>query len=535
MPHEFLKLAENPPCADTKQYSYSFKLYKKYAYLLYTKTIMSSALTITHPRICEYYRMHPNVNVEEINLRLLEILETCNPPLSPTGAITSCVASYAQQPEWKQRLSELKELFASATQSLMLKFLALSTEYVLELKSRILDTQPITTSLTSHNNEYIQKCWAVLYSEISETLMRQKLSYVYDKMQQMMKQYHKTLQSNLDSVVRSTLGIEHMLPEYIQNYETNTGNLVQSIHQIMMDFVSSKEELANKLIANGQSPQLTRLNYEIQEIIQSLRTPLLAQYQSHPSIETLLSQLYPTSSVSIYMENEQTHYGYTVLRATNQPTLYIQSMDIKDRNVSLEETKQFTRTIQELNVNGVFISQNTGITSKPNYHIDIINNKVVVFLHQMNYSHEKLQIAIDMVDHIHSKLCEFNMTPENRHSIPKEILEDINREYQSFIQQKETILNYVKESNRKLIGHLEEITFPQLDVFLLTKFASCKKQGYTCDLCHQFNVGTLKGLAAHKRGCNRKLGLAPNVCTPTTAKNANHITVSSSVSSSINL
>lgn len=484
---------------------------------------MSSVLTITHPKICEYYRTHPSANVEEINLRLLEILETCSQP-TPSGFIHML----GTQPEWKQSLSELKDVFTSVNQTLMLKFLALTSEYVLELKSLILEPQSISISVTAYNTKYIQTCWSVLYSGISETILRQKLSFVYDKLQQLLKQYHKTLQSSLDTATKSTAGIEHMLPDYIHNYETNTGHLVQSVHQIMLDFVVSKEELATKLVANGQSPQLTRLHYELQEILHALRTPLLTQYQLHPPIETLLSQLYPTSSISIHMENDQTHHGYTILRTTNDPTLYIQSLDIKDRNVSLDEIKQFTKTIQHLHVNGVFISQHTGITSKPNYHIDIINNKVVVFLHQMNYSPEKLQMAIDMVDHIHSKLCEFNLNSENRHSIPKEILEDINREYQSFIQQKETILNYVKETNRKLIAHLEEITFPQLDVFLLTKFSSCKKQGYTCDLCHQFNVGTLKGLAAHKRGCNRKLGLSSSVCSTAITKQPTTTNITSS-------
>jgi hypothetical protein len=104
------------------------------------------------------------------------------------------------------------------------------------------------------------------------------------------------------------------------------------------------------------------------------------------------------------------------------------------------------------------------------------------------------------------------MTPDNKYSIPKDVLEAINREYQSFISQKETITTFVKETNRKLLAQLEEFTFPQLDMYLLTKFSSCKKQGYTCDLCNQFTVGTLKGLAAHKRGCNRKLGASSSVC-----------------------
>ena len=63
----------------------------------------------------------------------------------------------------------------------------------------------------------------------------------------------------------------------------------------------------------------------------------------------------------------------------------------------------------------------------------------------------------------------------------------------------------LKDNYKKVLSQLEEMRFTSLDKFLSTRYASCKKQGFTCDLCNQFHVGTLKGLAAHKRGCNRKL------------------------------
>lgn len=469
-----------------------------------------ATITITNPRICEFYQTRPHLNMETMNLKLLELLESIPndaPSQNFTNIFNNSLATCSANNEWKISLSELKDVLMQIHQTWIMKFIGLKTEYIYEIKSFVLEKSSLQHFGNEHNTQYIQKCWNVLFSCIPENTMKHKLSYIYEKFQFLFKQYSKTLQSNIDTAI--TRGLDVMLSEYIQIYENNTSHCVQSIHQIMMDFISGKEEIANKFILNSQqstslSSQLSRLNYEIKEILQCLKTP---NTQYHPPIETLISQIYPTSSISIYMEDGQTHHGYTVLRANNQSTLYIQSMDMKERNVSIEETKQFTKTIQALNVNGVLISQNTGITSKPNYHIDIVNNKVVVFLHQMNYSPEKLQMAIDMIDHIFSKLCEFNISPENKFSIPKETLEDINREYQSFINQKEVILNFVKDTNRKLISQLEEITFPQLDVFLLTKFSSCKKQGYTCDLCHQFTVGTLKGLAAHKRGCNRKHGL----------------------------
>ena len=116
-----------------------------------------------------------------------------------------------------------------------------------------------------------------------------------------------------------------------------------------------------------------------------------------------------------------------------------------------------------------------------------------------------MQTAIEIVDTISAKLAEFNVSSEEKYAIPKEILDEVNREYQTFIGQKETIMNTLKEMYKKVLAQVEDIRFVSLDKYLSTRYSSCKKQGYVCSLCNSFTVSTLKGLAAHKRGCNRKL------------------------------
>ena len=109
-----------------------------------------------------------------------------------------------------------------------------------------------------------------------------------------------------------------------------------------------------------------------------------------------------------------------------------------------------------------------------------------------------------MIDALSSKLTDFFFSSENKYSIPKDVLDDVNREYQQFIVQKETLLSVIKEQHKRVITQIDEMRFVSLDKYLSTRYSSCKKQGFTCDLCNLFNVGTLKGLAAHKRGCARK-------------------------------
>jgi len=126
----------------------------------------------------------------------------------------------------------------------------------------------------------------------------------------------------------------------------------------------------------------------------------------------------------------------------------------------------------------------------------------------VGYNEDKIRSAIDIIDNIALKFREMGFNSEGsifEISINKEIMEEINKEYQMFISQKEKLINVFKESQKRVLNQMEELKFPELDKFLSTKFSiPTTKHGFKCDLCKKFNANNLKALAAHKRGCNRK-------------------------------
>jgi hypothetical protein len=126
-----------------------------------------------------------------------------------------------------------------------------------------------------------------------------------------------------------------------------------------------------------------------------------------------------------------------------------------------------------------------------------------LFIHNVNYNIEKIKIGVDIINHLFSKLRELNHTSTD-YSIAKPMLDDINREFQNFISQKETISNTIKECNKKVLSQIEDLRLPVLSQYLNTKFTHIIRPGFKCDICRIFTVNTLKGLAAHKRGCLRK-------------------------------
>ena len=87
-----------------------------------------------------------------------------------------------------------------------------------------------------------------------------------------------------------------------------------------------------------------------------------------------------------------------------------------------------------------FLSQSSGITLKPNYHIDIHNTNVLVYVHNVNYDKEKVKCAIQIIDTLAPRLRSISRNLGNN-NISSEVLEDINKEFNLFIE-KRNVINY---------------------------------------------------------------------------------------------
>ena len=84
-------------------------------------------------------------------------------------------------------------------------------------------------------------------------------------------------------------------------------------------------------------------------------------------------------------------------------------------------------------------------------------------------------------------------------------MDEINKEYQLFRAQKELTINFIKENNKTLLNQLADLEFQCLDKYLSSKYNNVAKPGIiTCNLCNCYTSYTLKGMAAHKRGCVKK-------------------------------
>jgi hypothetical protein len=194
--------------------------------------------------------------------------------------------------------------------------------------------------------------------------------------------------------------------------------------------------------------------------------------------------------------------GDSIMKRIDKPTILFENKEYKN-NIDKDEIAKFINDVDTQKVHGIFLSQYSGIAFKQNYQIDIHKGCILVYIQNCEYSIDKIRIAVDIIDNLSLKIQELNIY-DNDSSISKEILDDINDEYNIFITQKESLLLLLKDFQKRITTQIEELKLPALDKYLAPKYAFVKDRNFMCDICNCFCAANKQSLSAHKRGCKKK-------------------------------
>jgi len=476
-------------------------------------------LEIINHRICKFYSNNPSIDFEAVNLIFIDLFDKLLNDMTSTmnstihSEILSNVNSHSLIiQDLKSSFSSLKKDISSLntdiTSSLTIKFMDIKREYIEDVKNIVNSntSDKITVLLDKNNSQLIDKT-QILMNDIIPKSQDKYYKQITDTIQT----FHKTIGEDTRDLLKcfDKNGSKDSIKEFISQFDAKSSLMIQTVQQPIYSFISASEERINHNIsALKDSTSLNQIVQsktmdELTEFMNKYRTSLENNMNSNKELEQTLTKLYNTSKII------RINGGHFLMSRYSKPTVFIQN-SIQETNIDEEELRDFIRHTEQNNCNGVFLSQNSGITNKNNYQIEIHAGNIIVYIHTVGYSTDKIKIAVDIIDNLYSKLGDIGKN--DTHTIPKDVLDEINREYNLFITQKESICNSFKESQKKILSQLDDLKFPSLDKFLSTKYSSIQKQGFKCNLCNSFTVSTLKGLAAHKRGCSRKIGNNTNDC-----------------------
>jgi hypothetical protein len=444
-------------------------------------------MTVNNKRIHDYYKKNPSVDFESMNLVLLDFMDKISHDMSK-------VLQNTLQGQLLQEVKEIKGQLSLFQENILSKVSETNKSFVETLKLLLSmnsseHSDKVVQLLQKHSESFIDKISNLLPKTQEET---------HRKIQDQLSLLQKTIQCDFQQFMIQSKP-ETNLSEFLSTFDTKLSVLQQPIFQMIQsnqEHVSTKlSTVKDELLVNKATNE--RLYSEMSEFLHKYKasSQFKGQYSEH-MLETILTEMFPTASIE--NTTSQTASGDFMIHREGYQDILIENKNY-ERNVDLDEIKKFIRDVNNKECSGIMMSQLSGIVSKPNFFIEIHNGKVLIYLHKVFFSKEQIKMAMDVIDHLSSRLSTI-VTNEEEHgfNIRKEVLDRINEEVQLFVKNKELLATTIKESSRRMLAHVEDLQMPTLTLFLNDKYASVQNQAFVCETCNH-SFPTKKGLAMHKK------------------------------------
>ena len=489
-----------------------------------------SSLIISNQKVVDFYNKNKHIDFEKINILLVDMLENItsssleNPSIvneimkslmEQNKDITKLLSTVTSSSEiYKSELNNIKSLYANTSELIkndMEHIKLLLTNINSNILNKIYETKDmyineVRTTLKTNDNDTL--------INLSSTLNTQN-QMLSDKLQLIINDIiPKSQATYIDSIINK---FKTETSELVTNnnknlsldkisliIETKSNNMIQNIQDQLIKYITMTEDRINNNLNNIK--EITTKNNITQELMNDELSTYLNKYkksvskggQSEEKLYKLLTDTFPSAEVINTTGNKG--MGDMILKRKDKNNILIENKDYTT-NVHKEEIEKFLRDITINKCNGIMISQHTGIVGKENYQIDIHDNNILVYIHNFDNDFYKLKLAVNIIDILSTKLTIIN---DKHTTISKELLVDINNEFQSFIIQKDKIITSLKDYYKKTIEQLTDINLPNLELFLSNFYANNKKNLLICEFCKKFETDNLRSLARHKYACKNK-------------------------------
>lgn len=449
--------------------------------------------TINNKRIYDFYNANPNISVETVNLIILDLIEEINTDMSK-------VFTNTKLGELVESVKDMKKQIYSFNDNLSVKLQDHNKSFIETFKLIIGNTsnesnEKIVNMLTKNTDHFIERINFVLPKSQDETNM---------KIQENLFSFQKSINEDIRTFLHASHS-DNNLKDFISTIESKIQLMQQPIYNIIsthQDQLNTKISLIreeNSIAKNTHDKVFGDLNDFLNKYKNS------SQFKGQISENTLnkiLVELYPTGEV-INTTGSTACGDFMLKRNNNKPTILFENKNYL-QNINIEESKKYIKDVLQNKCSGVMISQNSGIVGKPDFFIEIHDGNVLIYLHNVNYSKEKIKTAVDIIDNLSDRLSTITQKEgETGVSIKKEILDRINEQFQLFKTQKEMLINTSKDIQKRLITQIEDMNMPDLKMFLDDKYASIQNQEFICTVCNQGFLNK-KALASHKKAHSNK-------------------------------
>ena len=512
-------------------------------------------IEITNTQIINFYETHKEIDIERMNLFLIDLYNNFMSEL--TGPITKSL-SYeilskltTHSKEIEQFKNDLYSILKSdidiykqnneirytsvLSEITTLKDITLKlnndiTNNVLtkmyDIQNSLLENIKLTTNNTSITSsqkiiENIEKENIKLITSTS-SLLSTLIPESQNKYYENHKNYIKTLETDIKNnihEIKKDISIDKMELLLKSHYS----NFIEKVQNNILQYINSSEERIKKdLTLIKDSDIKTKLeqeniNQNLQKLINNNSNSSIKGKISENQLYNLINNIYPSGTITNTCN--ETSMGDILLQRKNKTDIILENKNY-EIVVPTREVEKFIYDCKKQNKCGIMISQKSGISMKYNYEIDIYDDIILIYIHNMNYNSEHIIVACDIIDNLYEKLIliKKNIGTIN---IDEETLIKINDEYQIFINNQQILINQLQEQTKNNILLIKKLELPNITSLLLTKF-TVKNNKYKCKDCDYIAFSN-RGLCNHRRTCKLNNKIINNISDDISDKNYDDI------------
>lgn len=467
---------------------------------------MDYTLALKNKDVWEFYDKHKNLNFEEMNLILIDILaqlfESTNPSLN-----TNIAAQLIDNMKTLQnQVSNVTDMFSKSQNDMSthfsLKFMEFKKEYIDDMKMILSNnaTDRVGPMIKEYNDALLDKTRIM----VSDLIPKGQASFTKE-IENIIKSLNSSITQDTNLLLKSSIN-KDTLDSFVTSLEDKFSKTILGSQNIFNSLVTSSENRIESKLTEIRD--ISKSNNSSQSLLQNNINDLLKKMENSSSkgkiseniLFNILLSIYPTAQIESVGTTKET--GDIMLIRKDKPTILFENKNY-EKNVLQDEVKKFLRDVELQNCSGIMLAQHYGITNKENFEIEMNNNNVLVYLHKVEYDADKIKAAVDIIDHFKATVDDTGRSIGETLSIDKDILDDINKDYQMFVANKLSHIKTIKDCNQKLISQVEEFKMPNLEQYLSKLYASSSSKNDICEYCGYAAKNT-RALVAHYRGCSQK-------------------------------
>lgn len=469
-------------------------------------SIEKEEIIISDETIVSFYRENTHIDIIAMNHILIDILKTLSQDLSKTmnNTINSKILSV---------VSNIDKNVSLMKSDLMVKIYETKKDYVQEIKGIM------SSSLSSSNekmNDSIGKLNELFVSRLT-TAINEIIPRSQEKSYSQIEDCIKNVSSLIKQDTSKLLEITdtHSVKTITENMDKQLNQLFSSIQQPIFSSIQSSEERTTTCL--NKINETILVNQTIQETLRNEMKDFLNKYKNNSQfkgavaeieLQHILQSIMPSDEI-LKVSSDTATCDFKVNRKDpNKPSILFENKYYKNRSAPSEEVRKFERDLQQQNSHGIFISQESPITFKDNYQIDIIHGLIHVYIPNANYSPEKIKIAVDIIDNLSMRLKTLHTVTYHVYSVCQDDINELTEEYKQFGIKKAQMLETIKTSNRQLMERWEELQLPSMRRILIKLGNLENDNEFKCTVCNVWSGKNKASLSAHSRTCkaNMKYG-----------------------------